>query len=73
MYINRISYSIFRTPMPRLGFQPCVYIMASFNDQALYVGVTSDLMKRIGQHRDSHFDGHNTKYKIQRLVLFEPF
>ena len=59
--------------MPRLDFQSCVYIMASFNDQALYVGVTSDLMKRIGQHRNSHFDGHSTKYKIQRLVLFELF
>ena len=59
--------------MPRLDFQSCVYIMANFNDQALYVGVTSDLMKRIGQHRNSHFDGHSTKYKIQRLVLFELF
>ena len=59
--------------MPRLDFQPCVHVMASFNGQALYVGVTSALMKRIGQHRDGHFDGYSTKYKIQRLVLFELF
>ncbi len=55
----------------RLDFQPCVYIMASFNDQALYIGVTSDLMKRIGQHRDGYFAGHSKKYQINRLVLFE--
>jgi putative endonuclease len=61
------------TPMPRLYLQPCVYILASFNGQALYVGVTSDLMKRIGQHRDGYFDGHSKKYKIQRLVWFEVF
>jgi len=57
----------------RLDFQPCVYIMGSFNGQALYVGVTSDLMKRIGQHRDGYFDGHSKKYKTQRLVWFEVF
>jgi putative endonuclease len=57
----------------RLDFQPCVYMMGSFNDQALYIGVTSDLMKRIGQHRDGYFAGHSKKYKTKRLVLFEAF
>ena len=57
----------------RLDFQPCVYIMASFNDRALYVGVTSDLMKRISQHRAGHFDGHSKKYQTKRLVLYEVF
>ncbi len=57
----------------RLDFQPCVYIMGSFNDRALYIGVTSDLMKRISQHREGYFDGHSKKYNIQRLVLFEIF
>ena len=57
----------------RLDFQPCVYIMGSFNDQALYIGVTSDLMMRIGQHRDGYFHGQSKKYKTKRLVLFEVF
>ena len=57
----------------RLDFQPCVYIMGSFNDQALYIGVTSDLTMRIGQHRDGYFHGHSKKYKTKRLVLFEVF
>jgi putative endonuclease len=57
----------------RLDFQPCVYIMASFNGQAIYIGVTSDLMRRIGQHREGYFDGHSKKYKTHRLVLFEVF
>jgi putative endonuclease len=45
--------------------------MGSFNDQALYIGVTSDLMKRISQHRDGFFSGHTKKYKHKRLLLFE--
>ena len=57
----------------RLDFQPCVYIVGSFNNQATYIGVTSDLMKRIGQHRDGYFDGHSKKYKTNRLVLYELF
>jgi putative endonuclease len=57
----------------RLDFQPCVYIMASFNGRALYIGVTSDLMKRIGQHRDGFFDGFSKKYKTHRLVFYEAF
>ena len=53
--------------------QPCVYILASGHYGTVYIGVTSDLMKRISQHREGYFDGHSKKYNIQRLVLFEIF
>jgi len=68
---NPMKYMILMTG--RFDFQPCVYIMVSFNGQAIYIGVTSDLMRRIGQHRDGYFDGHSKKYKTHRLVLFEIF
>jgi putative endonuclease len=32
--------------------QPCVYILASGRNGTLYVGVTSDLIKRVWQHRE---------------------
>ncbi|MDO7843741.1 GIY-YIG nuclease family protein [Sphingomonas immobilis] len=50
---------------------PCVYILASGYNGALYVGVTSNLIGRIEQHRAGTFDGHTRKYGIRRLVYFE--
>ena len=50
---------------------PCVYILASRYNGALYVGVTSNLIGRILQHRAGTFDGHTKKYGIDRLVYFE--
>jgi putative endonuclease len=50
---------------------PCVYILASKHEGALYVGVTSNLLARLIQHRDGTFDGHTKRYGIMRLVYFE--
>ncbi|GGA41952.1 hypothetical protein GCM10011395_10330 [Sphingomonas psychrolutea] len=50
---------------------PCVYILASGFNGRLYVGVTSNLIGRILQHRAGTFDGHTKKYGIKRLVHFE--
>lgn len=52
--------------------QPCVYIMASQKNGTLYIGVTSDLVQRIWQHRNSQADGFTKKYAIHTLVWFEP-
>ena len=40
--------------------QPAVYILASWRNGTLYIGVTSDLMARIVQHRDGMFDGFSS-------------
>ena len=48
-----------------------MYILASRYNGALYVGVTSNLLGRILQHRAGRFDGHTKKYAIHRLVYFE--
>ena len=50
-----------------------VYILASKKDGALYVGVTSDLVGRVWQHRQGTYGGHTKKYHIRRLVWFEEF
>ena len=50
---------------------PCVYILASKPYGTLYIGVTSDLRKRIWQHKNSLVDGFSNKYKVHRLVWFE--
>jgi putative endonuclease len=47
-----------------------IYILAS-RTQRLYIGVTSDLKKRIWQHREKVTDGFAEKYNIRRLVYYE--
>ncbi|HTG37793.1 GIY-YIG nuclease family protein [Sphingomonas sp.] len=53
------------------GRTPCIYILASAPNGTLYVGVTSDLMARIAQHRTEAFDGFTRRYGVKRLVWFE--
>ena len=48
-----------------------VYILASQRYGTLYVGVTSDLVKRVWQHREGVVDGFTKKHNIKRLVWFE--
>ncbi|MCR5870165.1 MULTISPECIES: GIY-YIG nuclease family protein [unclassified Sphingomonas] len=50
---------------------PCVYILASAFNGTLYVGVTSDLIGRIVQHRAGTFDGFTKRHGIHRLVYYE--
>ncbi|MCP3729782.1 GIY-YIG nuclease family protein [Sphingomonas sp. MG17] len=50
---------------------PCVYILANRYNGAIYVGVTSNLIGRIIQHREGAFDGHTKKWGIHRLVYYE--
>ncbi|WP_420140024.1 GIY-YIG nuclease family protein [Sphingomonas sp.] len=51
--------------------QPCVYILANRRYGTLYIGVTSDLMGRLHQHRAGATDGFTRKYDVKRLVRFE--
>jgi putative endonuclease len=53
--------------------QPCVYILASGRNGTLYIGVTSDLMARLYQHRNKVAPGFTTRYGIGLLVRFEMF
>ena len=49
-----------------------VYIITNKRYGTLYVGVTSDLAKRVAQHRLSVFDGFSKKHELKRLVWYEP-
>jgi putative endonuclease len=51
--------------------QAYVYILSSQRNGTLYIGVTSDLIKRIYQHRNNLSEGFTKKYKVHRLVYFE--
>jgi putative endonuclease len=50
---------------------PCVYILASKPFGTLYIGVTSNLIARIWQHRTGATPGFTSKYSVYRLVYFE--
>jgi len=49
----------------------CVYILASRRDGTLYIGVTSDLPKRVWQHREGVVDGFTKEYGVKTLVWYE--
>lgn len=51
--------------------QPCVYILATQRNGTLYVGVTSDLVKRVWEHKNDVADGFTKKYSAHLLVYFE--
>jgi putative endonuclease len=48
-----------------------VYILASTKNGTLYVGVTSDLPKRIYEHKQNLIDGFTKKYNVHILVYYE--
>lgn len=50
---------------------PCVYILASQQNGTLYVGVTSDLIKRVWQHKKDLTEGFSKKYQVHNLVWYE--
>ncbi len=50
---------------------PCVYILASKRFGTLYVGVTSDLVKRVWEHRTDAVAGFTKRYRVHDLVWYE--
>jgi len=51
--------------------QPAVYILASKRNGTLYIGVTSDLVKRIWQHKNNMVEGFTKRYGVHRVVWYE--
>ena len=51
--------------------QPAIYILASKRNGTLYTGVTSDLVKRIWQHKNDVVPGFTQKYSVHMLVYYE--
>ncbi len=51
--------------------RPCVYLLASGRNGTLYVGVTSNLVKRVWEHKNHVVDGFTKKYGVDQLVWYE--
>ena len=51
--------------------QPCIYILTNDNNSTLYIGVTSNLVQRIYQHKNKQVKGFSFKYNLNKLVYFE--
>ena len=50
---------------------PCVYIIVSRPGGAFYIGVTSNLLRRVAQHKAQLTPGYTARYNVARLVWFE--
>ncbi len=55
----------------KMNKTPCVYILASNLNGTLYIGVTSDLKKRVWQHKNNVIDGFTKDHNIHTLVYYE--
>ena len=51
--------------------QPCVYILANKKNGTLYIGVTSNLIQRVYQHKNDLVEGFTKKYDVHILVYYE--
>ena len=50
---------------------PCVYIMASGRNGTIYIGVTSNIIQRVWQHKEGIIEGFTQKHSIKNLVWYE--
>ncbi len=50
-----------------------VYILASRPNGTLYVGVTTDLARRVWQHKEGRIEGFSKRYGVKRLVYYAVF
>ena len=48
-----------------------VYILSNWDDSVLYIGVTSNLTRRLYEHRNKLADGFTKQYNVHKLVYFE--
>lgn len=51
----------------------CIYIITNKKNDTLYIGVTSDLVKRIWEHKEKVVPGFTNKYNLNKLVYYEMF
>jgi putative endonuclease len=69
--LNRIFLVILGYSRGSRAYMYYVYILAGQRNGTLYVGVTSNLNKRIWEHKNNAAEGFTKKYKVHTLVYFE--
>jgi putative endonuclease len=57
--------------MTSANLRPCVYVLASKRNGTLYVGVTSDVVRRVWEHKNNVIEGFTKTYGIHTLVYYE--
>ena len=50
-----------------------VYILANKRNGTIYIGVTNNLKRRVGEHKEDLIEGFTKKYRIHNLVYFESY
>ena len=72
---GRLAEAIHRRPANKLDMkdekQPATYTMASARHGTLYVGVSSNLLRRVHQHREGERAGFASRYGCRKLVWYE--
>ena len=53
--------------------QSYIYIMTNYNETVIYTGVTSNLPKRVFEHKNKLLEGFTKNYNVTRLVYYETF
>ena len=56
-----------------MGKDYYVYILASKRNGTLYIGITSDLIKRVWEHKNKSVEGFTNKYNVDKLVYYEQY
>ena len=59
--------------MMKRELHPCVYIMTNKGHRVLYTGVTSNLFKRVAEHKNKVVAGFTSNYNVTKLVYYEEF
>ncbi|MDR1361542.1 MAG: GIY-YIG nuclease family protein [Rickettsiales bacterium] len=65
-----MRFSLKTSPFRKSGY---VYIMASDKMGTLYIGSTSNLIKRVSQHKAKTYKGFTSEYDVDKLVYYEYF
>ncbi len=66
-----MSRSVLQHQRRHPGRQPCVYLLASKPNGTIYIGVTSNLVKRVWQHKNDRVEGFTDRYGVHILVWYE--
>ena len=65
-----LNFTIF---FPWMKKKPYIYILFNKRNGTLYTGVTSDLVKRVYEHKNKVYEGFTSKYGVDKLGYYEVF